>query len=292
MPHRTFGRHCKLRLRPHLYKGLHKKGRRACVEKAVSSFERYREEQQTRRFYPLCTTIKKGTVPHIQNIAKATVYKTDVKFGHLILSGKAAKTLYQMPKSPPKNKAELNALVQDIARRTDLFPWEYDSSGCEHRARLAIDMLAASGIPLKNLGKQYASLPDNFNGHGWNFHVAVLVTLADGTSWIVDPTLDPKQALDLRSWITLQRHGMLPKQTMQVIDKSLIKIANGRPRLMVYDNSKCITFSTDSSSSMEKLSEALGTIKVSKLPIETEEDLRDLAIFRSKLEKTWLKVKR
>lgn len=290
MPHGNYKRHCFRSIRPLLMRGISNPIRRCSVAKAVKNFESSRELWQTQRFIPYCSQQwKEGEIPRCEMITEDQVHSSDRRFGHIYLSADARKALFTIKKSPPKNKQELDALVRQIAALTNVIPWEYLKRGCELRAPFVIDLLVLSGIPIEKIGRQFSILPDRFNGYNWNYHVAARVTLADGSSWIVDPSFASTKALDVLTWNSRQRRNLLPNEFMLLLNKGSISLpSNKRPRYIEYNRDTAVTFSTPANCVLQEIFEDTGMLKIAASEANYEDDMRDLAIDRNNLEKSWL----
>jgi hypothetical protein len=208
-----------------------------------------------------------------------------------------------MPKKVP-TRSELDSLVRCLASkkalptgdsRSALIPWEYTADACYARAQVVIDLLLLLGIPGANVQKQYVYIPSRFkNGDAprWNYHVAVKVTLADGTSWILDPSLAADRALSLEEWIGLQRGSASPKASMPIMHKTfdpeILTDEEFEPLTVDCNEDKCITMALPHKFETQ-FNAVTGQFKITKFEEQDREmDITMLAISRFKIEKEWL----
>ena len=101
-------------------------------------------------------------------------------------------------------KDQLDIFVRVLAAKTDIFPWSYKKDGCYARAHIMLSFFILSGIPEKYLSQIVMVHSQTHCKCNWRYHVAPLVSLEDGTKWVIDPSLDPNQALPVNVWIDAQ----------------------------------------------------------------------------------------
>lgn len=174
------------------------------------------------------------------------------------------------------SKQELDALVKDLAARKDIFPWDHKQNGCEARAPVMIQFLTAMEVPKENLGKIYLSAPDQ--KLGWKYHVAVIVKASDGTSYVLDPSLDPEKALTVKEWSDLQ----LPTN-------AVVKNLGRKCDDFTYHPKQGILFTLNSDMMLVTADTESGEVSVAKEEdSDRAGDFVNLAEFRAKLDRNFL----
>lgn len=183
---------------------------------------------------------------------------------------------------------ELDALVCELRKQTDLFPWSYATEGCCARARVALDLLALSGIPKGAMGMQYVLMPARFRGrgpmHAWDYHVACWVKV-NGSRYIIDPSLDPGRALSVKEWINMQKKS--PGLAMSIRDGGFI--APGSSGKDLYRNDyECLIFSSGCDSVLSWVDDGGKKFTLKNEPFVVETGVSALAFYRSRIEERLL----
>jgi hypothetical protein len=127
-----------------------------------------------------------------EQVAKATC----VRSNGLYLTPEAAKekvVCHQIP-----DKQTLDEIVRQLAQ-SDFLCCQFEGEGCFARARLSGLFLHATGVPIETMSIVQVNYPVSPQ-FKYNFHQVLSVRLQDGSEWIVDPMLDPNQALSLSEW--------------------------------------------------------------------------------------------
>lgn len=115
-------------------------------------------------------------------------------------------TIESVTKHIPQSELEMHSLASAISK-IDLIPWHLSDGECSKRAELLIAFLKLMGIPEANIEKQYVIVPVEYRKSPYEdfmYHVAVVITAADGTKWIIDPLFSPNRALTLNEWMGFQ----------------------------------------------------------------------------------------
>ena len=99
---------------------------------------------------------------------------------------------------PIPDKQTLDEIVRQLAQ-SDFLCCQFEKDGCFARSRFSGLFLHASGVPIETMSTIQINFPKNSN-FKFNFHQVLSVRLQDGSEWIVDPMLDPNQALSLSEW--------------------------------------------------------------------------------------------
>ncbi len=111
--------------------------------------------------------------------------------------------------APPLTKKQVDVLASTLSRQKELLALDFPFDGCFTRTSILLDMLALSGLSLKNMCRQYVSIPQQFRAEGapekWSFHVALLIRLADGSLEMLDPLLSPERGASPQEWVDLQK---------------------------------------------------------------------------------------
>jgi hypothetical protein len=99
----------------------------------------------------------------------------------------------------------LNIFCRWIAQ-SDLLLWDYRDTGCFARADFISRFLYESGLPFDSISKFYILSADGKLNPPLNqwYHVAVSVISKDLREWIVDPLIDPQQAILFPEWLSRQ----------------------------------------------------------------------------------------
>jgi hypothetical protein len=139
-----------------------------------------------------------------------------------------------------------------------------------------IQFLTAMEVPKENLGKIYLSAPDQ--KLGWKYHVAVIVKASDGTSYVLDPSLDPEKALTVKEWSDLQ----LPTN-------AVVKNLGRKCDDFTYDPNQGILFTLNSDMMLVTADTESGEVTVAKEEDNDRAgDFVNLAEFRAKLDRNFL----
>lgn len=252
-------------------------------ELAIDSAQRIRKCQK--ELTPVFISVgqaKKGVLPTCtltQNIKNSNMKLQN----GIYLTKEAQQEFQKIQKYIPASKKELDDLVQAL-RKEDVFPWGYADDGCYARANIMIEYLRLMGIPESNLFKHYvvtSSLSiedDEGNDISWRYHVAPLIRLADGTEWVIDPSLDKLHVLSKSEWVQ--------KQNPQEKRRDLGMQNKAR---FDYPKDECVSFTTNYNLQMDNLNDCLGQVSQSAITSDTmKQQVQVLADYRQELEDRYL----
>ncbi len=146
-------------------------------------------------------------------------------------------------------RKELDAIVEKLHDRKDIFPWEYDNEGCFARAQVMLQHLHLMGISFNDLGRAYLLFPLKKK---WRYHVAPIVK-TDTSDWrVVDPCINQKESSDIASWAAHESEGAPSKEMGQK------EFFHENP--FHYDNQSFSTFTVNFGTSLQSVDPATGTV--------------------------------
>lgn len=290
LSHKEFRSLCFKKIRPLLEWGIELPARQTTVIETIKKFQKYRARIQRKLIVPLCTTVGgAGFLPKYRMVKKSKLPPGCQQFGEFHMSPQAQREFSSMTPKPPQTKDELDVLIQQLRKETDLFPWLYRAEGCFARARFLIDFLLLSGISKESLSKQYIFAPQAYRKEGvmkgWDYHVAALVTLQDGTSWVIDPSLS-KTALKVEDWVAKQT---IRSEKSDIRDHGYIaRNRRGKIRKQFSDDYSLV-FRAGPYTIISNIDFNSKTLTLNYLGSDEEETLDELALNRAKIEVRWLK---
>lgn len=148
---------------------------------------------------PICYRVHKSIIPNY------FFYNQELQ---LFLASPAVRAFLTRSECIPDINI-LNHLVKQLFQLSEFLVWDYPKNGCYARATLISRLFIACGIPKNRMSKIYAYSPrEKLNrslyASGHFYHVAIAVRLQDKMLMIVDPLIDPNQALGLSEWLSRQ----------------------------------------------------------------------------------------
>lgn len=292
MPHSRYKTFCEHYLSPALQKGIALPRRKKDVATSVMFLKIYRKRCQKDQVV-LCTSIwGENGFPVVRMAEKSELPQHGRQIGEIYLSESAQKQFARQSAMSLRDTDELDRIVSALYRLSDIVPWAYREDGCYARARFMNDFLILAGVPKKNLAKQYVFLPQDKqieleNDSYWIYHVAPLITLRDGSSWILDPGLSPDRPLKLKEWFARQKEH--PEEPLTILDKGYLHIPPGKEMFGKVDpkGKLGMTFTAGPFSSVDVNDEREYTVIDGAS--DEEEVLADFADYRAELEKPLLK---
>lgn len=292
--HKKFHPFCDV-IRPLLRKASKHPVRHEILGKLIDSVIEYREAYNDLCYIPLILNAPgHGKMPQYWLVPKSNLWEGCEPFGRLYLTEKAQKQYKLNSLDAPRTIEEAHALVKGLHALTDILALSNPKGGCFARANLIIDLLELAGVPRSCMGKQFLYVPNEL-AYGpmedWNYHVAVLVRLQDGTKCIIDPTVHADCALTIDDWIGLLTLTPSEDNPLPLENSGLIVPEENEPIEFHFDPDKCLTFTSVMSTELEFDDEGdpKGPYILSKVyPAEDKVSLSVLADYRSRIEKTWL----
>ena len=115
-----------------------------------------------------------------------------------------------------KSKAEADYLVQCLSKMQEI-PWNYRFTGCQYKTTAACQLLQHMEVPTHTLKKIWAfaeagdylkwtSQDDTPQQHKcWRWHIAPILSTTTQEKYVIDPSLNPNQALSLEEWKFLMK---------------------------------------------------------------------------------------
>lgn len=298
MTHTQFKKFC-AQVNPLFQRGQKKLHRRKLVDAAFSETITSRVTRQLKAFVPVCTTMQPGKdmTPYRFVTKRERSQYPHLEKGCINLTKEAEGQYKDMPKTPPRTKEDLDALVKALGAQSDLMLWD-GAEGCYARCQTAIDLLILSGVPKENIRKQYVMLPRHVRNPKapmckWSFHTAPLVRLEDGTCWILDPAIAPDKALRLFEWVIPQKNPVKVKTPVKTYEMGHNeKPSKGRIHLPCDRQAGCFLFTTarDLEMNLHPELDAFSVIPVTDSSYY--EGLKAMAGQRVVEECSWLKIPR
>lgn len=135
-----------------LRQGCHNPSRHEEVSKAITEFGKERHKFQSSIMFPICTALgSDGLLPQVHLVMDPDVTPIHKRIfgGSTYLTPEIFEQYLKMPKSLPKSQEQLDVLVQELCKLTDIIPWSYLKDGCYARAQLTSDFLRLCGMPKK-----------------------------------------------------------------------------------------------------------------------------------------------
>lgn len=301
MPHRQLKTLCST-MKPVLQRGSQNPARQQKVQHAIDQIREDRLIHQSDFCLPVCSSL--GSERVLPEYELASEWEKPLlerlPHGSIYVTPETLAQLNSAPKSPPKTREDLDALVQEFHKQSNLFPWDYLDDGCYARAQVMIDFLTLCGVPQDKMAKQYVMIPKDYRAgfHGshapdqtWNYHVAPIITLPDGSRWVIDPSLSKDKAISLDEWISLQKRtdSSLPPMESENWGKLEVDPSDEDSFDFTYDPNKALIFHTNIDTSLFSISPDLRFLNMQ--PLDTtnrDKEMERLAEYREELEKSWL----
>lgn len=248
------------------------------IRHALLQAQRARGTHQMRTKQPIftsCGNAQKGRLPTFTFESQPDDVETH---SGVVFTKSAFKELTEQDSPFLESKEQLDRIV-DALFKCELFPWDYRKEGCFARANYVIAFLYLMGVSPESVKKQFVVMPHAIQFEGpdkekivWNYHVAPLVQLKDGSQWVIDPALSKDQALTLREWIEKQH---IPKDA--IISKGRVKELK-----VLLDKQEYVTYTTDITFGLVELTVDAAFHECP--PIDWRERAEMLAIMRSEKE--------
>ena len=289
MTHTEYSQACK-KLRPLLRRGRGNAARMRTIENTITVLREFREEYQCSHCVPVITSAKEpGKLPKWEMMSEKQIPDSFPSRGPFRLRPSAERECQTLQKDIPTTKKKLDELVKALQAEKDLLPCQYTRDGCYARAQLIIELLVMSGVPRNAIQKQYVCIPKKHEAFNWVYHVAPIVTLDDGSKYVIDPSLFDK-AVSLGSWIKKQRTSQMV--TLIPEDKGMLQAKAGQIRKLTYNpKEKITTFTSDCNTELVHIDPLEGRINLKTVTDSTCKYYLDkLAGFRLLLEKDFLKI--
>lgn len=286
LPHKKFQDVWERAFALNLETGLELPRRRETVKQMLQDLKIARQEYHMAKSVPFCTSLNgSSAIPHHRLVSESELPRGSRKIGHIALSPEAD-LQYRRMKTGSFTKQTFQAFFAELCQLEDLFPWDYSEDGCNERARLMVDLLRLRKIPLKNIRLQYICIPENSRSSyfSWNYHVAPLVELADGSKWIIDPSICRTNPLSVQTWINIQKRG---RAKLSITDRGLVELGCKKKRHLFYNPSQCLMFTTKADAVMSIAPDAR-YIKITKVNNSDMNAHEVVTYYRLKLEEEWL----
>ncbi len=179
------------------------------VQKNTKEFFSALQKTHTEKDYRI-TGVKEGLygrkIPEVDIVPKKYALGTILHFVPHIESDKDTKQ-----EKPVQSKAESDYLVQCLSKIQEI-PWNYKFTGCQYKTTAACQLLQHMGVPGHTLKKIWAfaeagdylkwtsqdDTPDQYKR--WRWHIAPILTTTTQEKYVIDPSLNPNQALSLEEW--------------------------------------------------------------------------------------------
>lgn len=289
LPHQKFQHVWRSSLKPLLEMGTANKRRFEKVQHEVRELKELRLKYQKRLCIPLCTSVSRQCAPRFRMIAKEQIDPSYRRVGHCFLTPKAYAQHMKIPKYTLKSKADLDDFVSTMSQLSELFIRQYKVDGCGPKASLMCDILAIAGISRKYIAKQVARVPKHLRAKGpasqWSYHIAPLIKLANGTSWV----LEPEKALSLKDWIARQIKPLSPNDTSsRLVDKGVIRPNAAGQADVNFPDDHCLTFTTGADMHVKDINENQRKIHLDMNGDYVTASLKMLTDQRLLLEQAWL----
>lgn len=252
IPLQKFKGFCRKFMNPLLRKGCSNLERRRSVISAIDVCRKERNTLIKAHYFPVCTSLgKRDKLPEFvfTNTCKQLLRLPD---GHLLMTPDVDREFAQIPKVHLQNKEELDKLVQALSKANDLLSWDEMLEGCYARAQVMIDLLELCGVPAGDMTQQYIWIPIPFRRFPWKYHVVPHIRIADGSVYIIDPTVSKDQALTIPEWIQLLRREENRNEKMDIVNAG--ELGDEEDELdFEHDPAKeCLIFTTDRNLSLEE----------------------------------------
>lgn len=295
IPHKKFHAFCADLLRYRIRKDMNIVERIETHDKLLKLTIETRLDQDIESV-PLCVQSSGyGRLPQYKFVKLSELPERSQKWRRLYLTQEALAQRGQIPLTPLSSIEQAHALVKALHSKTDLLALYNTEGACFARANLIYDLLHYSGIPLDHLAKQYLYVPNKI-AYGpmenWNYHVAVLLILADRTRLIIDPTVHADYALSVDDWMGLLTVTPSDKTLVPIENRGLIYPEEEESLDVFFEKDKCLTFMSLGTTELE-LEETNkdedGHFVLSKLyPADDESTLQTLTTYRVASEVEWL----
>lgn len=270
-------------LKHNMSKGIQLPGRIDTAKKTIVSFHNLRKCVQKNDYVVICTSIR-NSLPACKIVHKSEISDKYRRVGEIYLSPEAIQDFSAMRAGAPRTREELDRIVQTLAKLVHIVPYGYSKDGCYARARFAVDFMKLCGFHRTNMGKQYVFIPEKFRvaGKNWVYHVAPVVRLIDGSSWIIDPALFTKRAVSVREWIDKQMED--PKAKMLILNKGYIHPNREGYKPAYYLRNICLTFTTGPYTVIQDIDQKARTFTIDFKASDEEEAFAVLSEYRVKIE--------
>lgn len=277
------------RLKPLLKRGLNNTARENQIIMGIASFLVKRHLKQRAICLPLFTSAGKGGMARCTFIDPTSNLSSfrSCKDRYCYMTPQAYLEFLKASKSPPKTKDDLDKLFSLIAEQVNLIPWRHTEDGCDARAQAAINLLILAGIPSASITQLCLVMTRNYRAEGapknWGYHIAAVVKLEDGSSWVMDPSLHPSGFVEPEQWIKLQRNNKFNNKVKECGDCS-------KSTAVLFSTLDCcLSFTIRHDQFLDARRKKLGEIRVVNYhKLQMIADLDALAQFRYELEKNKL----